>query len=83
MNKCCGECYWYTAVTPSTGTCGWRPPVAPLWYLLGLLETVRRDDGSLCPVFVSDQKVVLKEIRRVKKDFKKAMKARGSSVDKP
>jgi hypothetical protein len=32
---------------------------------------------------VSDQKVVLKEIRRVKKDFKKAMKARGSSVDKP
>jgi hypothetical protein len=54
-----------------------------LWYLLGLLTPVRRDDGALCPVFVSDQKVVLKEIRRVKKDFKKAMKARGISVDKP
>jgi len=44
---------------------------------------VKRDDGALCPVFVSDQKVALKEIGRVKKDFKKAMKARGISVDKP
>jgi hypothetical protein len=73
MKKCCGECYWYTATAPRTGTCG----------LLGRLTPVRRDDGVLCPVFVSDQKVVLKEIRKVKKDFKKAMKARGISVDKP
>jgi len=79
MNKCCGECYWYTATAPRTGTCGWRPPAAPLWYLLGLLTPVRRDDGALCPVFVPHQK----KTRKVKKDFKKAMKARGISVDKP
>ena len=83
MNKCCGECYWYTAVTPSLGECSWNPPISPLWYFLGFRETVKRDDGALCPVFVSDQKVALKEIGRVKKDFKKAMKARGISVDKP
>jgi hypothetical protein len=54
MNKCCGECVWYTGISTAIGRCSWSAQQSPFWYMTGLPAMVESDEGADCLAFDDD-----------------------------
>jgi hypothetical protein len=54
MNKCCGECAWYTCISTNLGRCSWSLQQIPFWCMIGrgLPGIVEPKEGSNCLAFV-------------------------------